>query len=54
VGLWPLTGLFNDNLSMASKVLAEESRKDSGAALKGWNYLKYCNLGYEVVAIVAG
>ena len=49
-----LTGLFNNNLSIASKVFAEESKKDSGAALEGWNYLKYCNLGYEVVAIVAG
>jgi len=26
VGLWLLTGLFNNNLSMALKVLAEESR----------------------------
>ena len=32
---------------MASKVLAEET------AFEGGNYLKYCNLGHEVVAIVA-
>jgi len=40
VGLWPLTSLFNNNLSMASKVLAEESKGGSSStAFEGRGYL---------------